>query len=113
MEGVKNKKKQKEKLKKLNLKKVTAIVIAGILLVYFIWTLISQQISISKKNGEIAELERKIEEVRLESDRLSKEVENLNDPEYIEKIARERLGLVRPNERVFVDSNKSKDNSGK
>ena len=34
----------------------------------------------------------------------------MEDPEYIERIAREKLGLVRPNERVFVDANKSDSN---
>ena len=33
-------------------------------------------------------------------------MENLDDPEYLEKVAREKLGLIRPNERVFIDTNK-------
>ena len=44
--------------------------------------------------------------------KLEAELENLNDPAYLEKIAREKLGLVRPNERVFVDANKSETNTG-
>ncbi|MBO5364889.1 MAG: septum formation initiator family protein, partial [Clostridia bacterium] len=46
-----------------------------------------------------------------QTEKLEKELENLNDPEYLEKIAREKLGLVRPNERVFVDANQSEVNS--
>ena len=98
---------------KIDLKKIIPITIIGVVFCIFAWTLIGQQIEISKKNKQISELNGKIEDMQDESDRLSKEVENLNNPEYIEQIAREKLGLVRPNERVFVDANKSEDNKGK
>ena len=32
---------------------------------------------------------------------LSTAIENRNDPSYLEDVARERLGLVAPNDRVF------------
>ena len=34
---------------------------------------------------------------------LSNAIENRNDPSYLEDVARERLGLVAPNDRVFYD----------
>lgn len=86
------------------------VVIIGLSLV---WTLISQQFTINAKNKEIDALDSKIQEVQQQSDNLKQQVDNLQNPEYIERIAREQLGLVRPNERVFVDSNKSEDNSNK
>ena len=46
-----------------------------------------------------------------QTEKLEAELENLNDPAYLEQIAREKLGLVRPNERVFVDANKSQANT--
>lgn len=36
---------------------------------------------------------------------LKKELESQNSPEFIEKIAREKLNMVRPNEIVFIDEN--------
>lgn len=33
---------------------------------------------------------------------------NQNDPEFIEKIAREKLNMVKPNEIVFIDKNTNK-----
>lgn len=36
---------------------------------------------------------------------LKYEQENQNSPEFIEKIAREKLNMVKPNEIVFVDKN--------
>ena len=105
--------KKKNSKRSVNFKRLAITAIIFLLALYFIWTFISQQIMISKKNKEISELQMQIESIEAESQRLSKEVEDLNNPEYIEKIARERLGLVRPNERVFVDSNKSEENKGK
>lgn len=78
---------------------------------YFVYVMIWQQIAISKKNREIQELEEKIQATSSQTEALQQELENLNDPAYLEKIAREKLGLIRPNERVFVDANKSQANT--
>ncbi len=96
---------------KINFRKMMVVIVAAVVAVYFVYILISQQISISQKNREIENLREQVVSASEESERLSQEVENLNDPEYLERVAREKLGLVRPNERVFVDSNKSEDNS--
>ena len=37
---------------------------------------------------------------------LEEEINKSNSPEYIEKVAREKLGMYLQNERVYVDSNK-------
>lgn len=87
---------------------VTLIVIA--FAIYFVYTIVSQQVTINQKSKEIETLQSKVDAAEEESKRLEQEIESLNDPEYLERIAREKLGLVRPNERVFIDSNKSEDN---
>ena len=73
--------------------------------------MIWQQVTISKKNKEINALEEKVQTATQQTEKLEAELENLNDPAYLEQIAREKLGLVRPNERVFVDANKSQANT--
>ena len=78
--------------------------------IYFTVTVISQQFSLSEQNRTIDALNDKISEAQQTGEALKSEVDNLNNPEYIEHIAREQLGLVRPNERVFIDSNKSQNN---
>lgn len=78
--------------------------------IYFVATVISQQISLSEQNRTIDALNDKISEAQQTGEALKSEVDNLDNPEYIEHIAREKLGLVRPNERVFIDSNKSENN---
>ncbi len=97
-------------VRKINVKKMVIAAAVAVVAAYFIYVLIWQQVTISNKNSEIEELRLQVNSASEESERLKQEVENLNDPEYLERVARERLGLVRPNERVFVDSNKSEDN---
>ena len=51
---------------------------------------------------EVESLEREIGALRTEADRLSTAIDRLrSDPDYIEQVAREALGLVKPGERVL------------
>lgn len=98
--------------KKLNVKRLAIVAAAAVFIIYFVYAMIAQQIALSNKNKEIQSLEEQVSAANTETERLQKELDNLEDPEYLERVAREKLGLVRPNERVFVDANKSKANSG-
>ncbi len=102
-ESTRSKEARKRKLDKKRLGIVIAVTAFAL---YFIYIMIWQQVMISRKNGEIKALEEKIDNANQQTEILQKELDNLDDPAYLEKIARERLGLVRPNERVFVDANK-------
>jgi cell division protein FtsL len=55
-----------------------------------------------RKNEEIAAKTRQIDSLRREIDLLS------NDTAYIERIAREKLGMARPNENVYKFIEKGK-----
>ncbi len=92
---------------KINPRRFISMLVAAMFVLYFIYTMIWQQVVISKKGKEIEALEEKIAAAEQQTEKLEEELDNLNDPEYLEKIAREKLGLVRPNERVFVDANQS------
>jgi cell division protein FtsB len=51
---------------------------------------------------EVESLEREIGTLRTETDKLSTAIERLRtDPDHIEQVAREALGLVKPGERVL------------
>ena len=97
---------------KLNVKRLAIVAAAAVFIIYFVYAMIAQQIALSNKNKEIQSLEEQVSAANTETERLQKELDNLEDPEYLERVAREKLRLVRPNERVFVDANKSKANSG-
>jgi cell division protein FtsB len=56
---------------------------------------------------EINKLKEKLELLQQENQVLVQEVGNLQDePYYIEKIAREELGMARPGEKVFIITKK-------
>ena len=63
-------------------------------------------------NNDIAEIQSNIEKIiaqiseqEKEIARLEEEINKSNSLEYIEKVAREKLGMYLQNERVYVDSN--------
>ena len=56
--------------------------------------------------GQVEDLEKQIEEEKQKKEEYSNQMEYYSTDEYIEKIAREQLGLVMPDEIVFkVDNN--------
>ena len=81
-----------------------------IALIIWIVMLIKQQINISQYKDDIKDLSSKIEVAEKELDdnkqNLEQEKKNTDSLEYIEKLAREKLGMYLPNERVYIDSNK-------
>lgn len=82
-----------------------------LIIAIIIWaiTLIKQQINISKCKEELKTLSAKIEvaeeELNQNKENLEEEKQNTNSLEYIEKLAREKLGMYLQNERVYIDSN--------
>jgi cell division protein FtsB len=61
-----------------------------------------QVLRVRQMRGEIAAMERDIVTLRARTEELSRTVERLrHDPSYVEKLAREELGYVRPDETVL------------
>ncbi|HEY7763021.1 MAG TPA: septum formation initiator family protein [Actinomycetota bacterium] len=50
----------------------------------------------------LSQLERQAEDLERRNERLEARIEQLNDPTYLERLARECLGMVRPGETAFV-----------
>jgi len=62
----------------------------------------NQVLRVSHMRREVETMERDIGTLRARAEELSRAVEQLrNDPAYIEKLAREELGYVRPDETVL------------
>ena len=74
------------------------------LLMYAGLTMFKQEIAFNKYDNEIEKYERLIEEEELEKEQLMSTRSKISSKEYIEEIAREKLGFVMPNEIVFVDA---------
>ncbi len=82
-----------------------AILAAG----YVLFALIEQQADINQLRREkavvLVEIENE-EKALKKMQKLSKETQSID---YIEKQAREKLGMVMPNETVYIDIGKNKD----
>ena len=80
-----------------------------IALIIWIVMLIKQQLNTSQYQDEIKELSSKIDvaenELTQNKQDLEQEKKNTDSLEYIEKLAREKLGMYLQNERVYIDSN--------
>jgi cell division protein FtsB len=62
----------------------------------------NQVLRVTHMRREVETMERDIVTLRARAEELSRAVERLrNDPAYIEKLAREELGYVRPDETVL------------
>lgn len=93
------------KKKKSKNSKIRLFIIIGAL-IYISFIFVDQQKIIKIKNAEMQELQSRIEEELKISEELKEQKDLVNSPEYIEKMAREKLGMVKPSEKVFVDVNR-------
>ena len=80
-----------------------------IALILWLVMLVKQQINIMQYKEELEVLSSKIEvaedELNQNKQDLEQKKQNTQSLEYIEQVAREKLGMYLQNERVYVDSN--------
>lgn len=82
--------------------KLGTLVMVGVF-VYFVFTVVGQQKLIDAKKDEISKADSKVqEETRISKD-LKHQKEIVNTDEYKEKVARDKLGMVKDGERIFMD----------
>ena len=74
-----------------------------LVLIYVIFTLVNQQKVINQYISNSKELASKIEEQENYKKELVAEKDNVNSKEYIEQMAREKLDMYYPNEKIYVD----------
>ncbi len=77
--------------------------IAMLVLLYFVYSIVSIQIEIYKERRTLETIVQRINETQLENDELARVAEGEGEDEYIERIAREKLGYAAADERVFED----------
>ncbi len=82
-----------------------SLILCGLIL-YFSFSLISQQTRLHQIKAEQANAEARLAAARSEHEALLQERENLHRPEYIEKIAREELGMAREGELPYYSGRK-------
>ena len=72
-------------------------------IVFITFLLVDMQIEVNTKRRQLAQLQSDIEAQKLENAESQRLLELGDDEEYIEKIARDKLGYAYPDEKVFVD----------
>lgn len=75
-------------------------------IIYFAYFFSLQQEKLDSYGKDKKYYESQIEDLKRQKEDLLKTKENVNSPEYIEEMAREKLDMYLPNERVYVDMSK-------
>ena len=88
------------------IKKIYIKLLLLALICYVVSIFNSQQKTLNTYNQEIKKCEEQIAEAKETKNSLEEMKENVNSPEYIEQIAREKLGMYLPNEKVYIDIGK-------
>lgn len=98
----KDKKKRKRKLG------IFRIVLFG-MLIYLVVTLFKQNLMMKELQGKKISLQNDISILEDEIEALNDEIENSDSLTFIEKVARDELGLVKPREIIVIDKSKIKN----
>ncbi len=70
---------------------------------YFVISLVSTHLEIRQKEQEAAAVQAQYEAQLAENERLQAVVDGGDESEYMERVAREKLGYVMPDEKVYYD----------
>lgn len=104
--------KPKKKLTPLQENRLLKIVIV-LIIIAVIWLLVAPGTglySLMKQRRTTVELEKQTESLMKTNEQLRAEIDRLkHDDAYLEKVAREKYGLLKKNERVFDFSKKQKE----
>ena len=87
-------------------KKTYKILFLLILFGYIVYTFIYQQQILNTYKADEKRYALQIEEAKTKNSNLIAKKENVNSKEFIEEIARDKLDMYLPNERVYIDIGK-------
>ena len=91
--------KKTRKTRKLKIEFCFALALA----IYLVCAIINQQSVITNNSKEISELSEQLAQTEQELEEINDSAAEYSSDEFVEKVARERLGLVRPDETIFID----------
>lgn len=89
--------------KRFNIKNLYIKVLVIVFVIYVFSVLINQQSKLNNYKESQAYYQEKTDEAQENQESLKALKENINSPEYIEELAREKLDMYLPNERVYID----------
>ena len=87
---------------KINITRIFFVLFA----IYVVYTFVSQQKLLNAYAKEDKDYRKQIEQANEMKEELSETLQSLNSTEYIEQIARDKLDMYLPNEKVYIDITK-------
>lgn len=81
---------------KLNLKNLIILMLVA----FFAFNYVRQEKAMKRIANEVTQKEAELRELKLRTERLQDEVEKSNSDEYLEALARERLKMIKPGEKI-------------
>jgi len=107
--SIETKEPKRKKKKKLSILSLVFVVF----LLYFFTTTASQKKMMGDLNEQIMQKETERDITKKKSDSLAKEVESIDDKDVllkvVERIARNEYKMVKPNETIYIDKNKTQN----
>lgn len=82
--------------------KIVASIIITVIAVVGFGSLIKSQLTINEKQRRLDELEAQIAQQQMDNEELETMIKDRN--QYVEVYAREKLGMVKPGERVYINT---------
>lgn len=89
--------------KKIDFKSIFRIMLVIAISLYVSYIFMNQQKTLTSYKKTQAYYEEQLIAEKKYKEELIETKNNINSPEYIEKIAREKLDMYLPNERVYID----------
>lgn len=83
---------------------ISSVILLLVLLVFMITRLISQQKTLSQQEKDMKYYLAQKLQLEEENKELKNKFEKIDSEEYIESIAREKLNMYYPNERLYLDA---------
>ena len=104
---IKYDKRKKNNKSKKNNKKISFFIaiVCFSLIGYFVYTMISLNVSTKQRKAQENELVQKIEAEKKKGEDLKEEIATIGTDKFIEKHARDVFGYVKEDEKVFYDIN--------
>ena len=90
-------------MKKVKKSKIFKLCLTCLFVTYVSFIFVKQQYALNSYKNEKEYITKQIEQQSEYKDELLAKKEDVNSKDYIEEIAREKLNMYLPNERVYVD----------
>lgn len=85
--------------------KINKKIILSIICVYVVFVLCEQQVTLNHLNADRVNITKNIQMVKKDNDNIGKMLDYTKSSQYIEKVARDDLGLVKKGETIYINVN--------